>query len=367
MSNQLSAELINKFESQSFNKESTMKNSISDNSIDMIEYNDYNNAEKILQIGCGVVGSANIKGYKHHGFDVVGLDVIPSVIEKMNKEGIETKHPKDDLSMWQDLSIILISVPTPLNKETKKLDMKYIWTTIPTVIQMIEQSNKEMIIVMRSTVPVGLTNKYERKIGYELSKINCNKKFYVAFQPEFLRAVSAEDDAKNPWKVLFGFKYGDNIVKERMSNALLKFVNGNKNDLKIMSLEEAELHKYIHNYYNAMKISFSNSMYGLINAINDTEQIDMDAQRIMDIVATTSEGYLNPRYGIRVGAPYGGTCLSKDPMSLITLSKEYDVDDRIYTFLNGTEEVNHWIDENKDIQVDMEFSPNLMSFDKMKR
>lgn len=339
----------------------------SNESVDFVNNEDIKK-EVILQIGCGVVGSANIKGYKHHGFDVKGLDVIPSIIEKMNNCGIETRHPDNDLSDWNDISIILISVPTPLDKEKKKLSMNYIWSTIPNVLKLIQQSiYNDVIVVMRSTVPPGLTIKYERKLEYELRKINCDKQFYVAFQPEFLRAKTAEDDAKHPWKVLFGYKYNDNDVKERMTNMLLKFVNGNKDDLKIMTLEEAELHKYIHNYSNALKISFANSMYGLVRAINDEEKIDMDSQQIMNIVATTAESFLNPRYGIKVGNFYAGECLSKDPISLITLAKEYNVDERIYNFLNGVEEVNNWIMENPDIQINMEFSPNLMTYDKMKQ
>lgn len=390
MNKSASMELINKFETMNMKKEDDIVRVKSNESFEYINNSNSSsddeksihngktfifgkknlkkeNTERILQIGCGVVGSANIKGYKYHGFDVVGLDVIPSIIENMNKDEIETRHPDDDLTDWNDISIILISVPTPLNKETKKLSMKYIWSTIPTVIQMIQQSSKEIIVVMRSTVPPGLSVKYERKLEYELHKINCEKRFYIAFQPEFLRCVTAEEDAKHPWKVLFGYKHKDTEVKKRMSNMLLRFVNGNKDDLKIMTLEEAELHKYIHNYYNALKISFSNSIYGLIRAINEEEMINMDTQRIMDIVASTSEGFLNPKYGIKVGAPYGGTCLSKDPQSLITLAKEYNTDERIFKFLNGVEEVNEWITERKDLHVEMKFSPNLMSHKQMKQ
>lgn len=385
MQQSLSSNFNNKFEKCNMSHEDGTSSNISNESMDFINKSDFDSdedkniknglfifgknyqKEKILQIGCGVVGSANIKGYKYHGFDVLGLDVIPKIIENMNKDGIETRHPNDNLTDWNDISIILISVPTPLNKKTKKLDMKYIWTTIPTIIQMIKQSSKEIIIVMRSTVPPGLTVKYERKLEYELHKIKCEKRFYVAFQPEFLRAITAEEDAKHPWKVLFGHKYRDLEVKKRMSKILLHFVNGNEDDLKIMTLEEAEIHKYIHNYYNAMKISFSNSIYGLIRAINEEEMINMDTQRIMDIVSSTSEGFLNPKYGIKVGAPYGGTCLSKDPQSLITLANDYNVDKRIFNLLNGTEEVNDWITEKKDIQIEMKFSPNLMSYEKMKQ
>lgn len=356
-----SVEFINKSQSSSDDEKSTY------NGNTFVFRSNDNKKERILQIGCGVVGSANIKGYKYHGFDVIGLDVIPSIIEKMNNDGIETRNPNDDLSDWNDVSVILISVPTPLDKEAGKLSMKYIWSTVPTVVQMIQQSSKEVMVVMRSTVPPGLTVKYERKIEYELHKANCNKHFYVAFVPEFLRAVTAENDAKHPWKVLLGYKPKNKEVYNRMKKMLLKFVDNNENNFKSMTIEEAELHKYIHNYANGLRISFANSMYGLVNAINNEEMIGMDTQQIMNIVASTSESFLNPRYGIKVGASFKGECLPKDCPSLITLAKDYNVDKRIYNFLNGVMEVNNWMDERTDLQIDMKFSPNLLSFNDMKK
>lgn len=322
-----------------------------------------NQRENIVQIGCGVVGSANIKAYKFYGFKVFGLDVLPHIIKKMNNNGIETRNPlKDDITDLTDTSIILISVPTPLDLKTRRLSMRYVTSTLNTVAQLIEQSSKTVIVVMRSTIPPGTTTQFKKDL-MKLTKTH----FYMAFQPEFLRAVTNETDAKFPWKVMFGYYKEDKEVYDRMRHMLLKFVEQKEKDLRIMNIYEAELHKVLHNYYNGMKISFSNAISGIVESINKQHNSDMDAQHIMDIVSSTAEGYLNPKYGTKVGKMWGGECLSKDIPELVGLVKEYECDERIISFIAGTEEVNNWIDERTDLNIDMEFSPTLMSFDKMKQ
>lgn len=107
--------------------------------------------EQIVQIGCGVVGGAYAKAYKHHGFEVTGFDVVPTIIEKMNEAGIKCYHP-DNCPSDLNPEIVLLSVPTPLIKETQRLDMKYVWSTVPLVLKLIEQSSgKTPIFVIRST------------------------------------------------------------------------------------------------------------------------------------------------------------------------------------------------------------------------
>lgn len=107
--------------------------------------------ESIIQIGCGVVGGAYAKAYKHHGFEITGFDVVPAIIEKMNAAGIPCYHP-DDCPTNLVPEIVLLSVPTPLIKETQRLDMKYVWSTVPLVLKLIEQAGeKTPIFVIRST------------------------------------------------------------------------------------------------------------------------------------------------------------------------------------------------------------------------
>ena len=107
--------------------------------------------ESIIQIGCGVVGGAYAKAYKHHGFSIRGFDVVPAIIEKMNAAGIPCCHP-DDCPSDLNPEIVLLSVPTPLIKETQRLDMKYVWSTVPLVLKLIKQSTgAPPIFVIRST------------------------------------------------------------------------------------------------------------------------------------------------------------------------------------------------------------------------
>ena len=107
--------------------------------------------ESIIQVGCGVVGGAYAKAYKHHGFEIRGFDVVPAIIEKMNAAGIPCCHP-DNCPNDVNPEIVLLSVPTPLIKETQRLDMKYVWSTVPLVVKLIEQSTGVApIFVIRST------------------------------------------------------------------------------------------------------------------------------------------------------------------------------------------------------------------------
>lgn len=310
--------------------------------------------EVVVQIGCGVVGLAYCRAYKHYGFKVIGLDVNKSILEKLTELEIENYYP-DNLSNTVNADVILMSLPTPCIYEEQKLDLKYLWSTLPTVKQLIEQSTgKTPIVVIRSTVPTGFTLEYEK----ELKKLT-NKKFFVAFQPEFLRAVSNDEDALYPWKVLFGVKDNEEEeVVERLSNILLEFVNNDKSMLEILKLEEAEFFKLVHNYSNAQKISFANAMYGIGNYLNK----NMDIQKILYLVTETAESFLSKKYGLRVGAPFGGTCLPKDSCQMFGLAPEGALKD----FVGATIDINKWITNNKNLRRELTVSPNWVDHNSMK-
>ena len=310
--------------------------------------------EVVVQIGCGVVGSAYCSAYKHHGFKVIGVDVVDSILNNLTKLEIENYHP-NNLPKEVNADIILMSLPTPCIYEEQKLDLKYLWSTLPTVKQLIDQSTgKTPIVVIRSTVPPGFTLEYEK----ELKKLTDNK-FFVSFQPEFLRAVSNEQDALYPWKVLFGVKDNEeDEVIERLSDILLQFVNNDRTMLEILKLEEAEFFKLVHNYSNAQKISFANTMYGIANHLNKK----IDIQKILYLATETAESFLSKKYGLRVGAPFGGTCLPKDSCQMFGLAPEGPLKD----FIGATIDVNHWIKENESLRRELEVSPNWVDYKFMK-
>lgn len=91
------------------------------------------------------------------------------------------------------------------------------------------------------SVPPGMTKKWMAAV-----KEKTVKPFHVAFQPEFLRAVSCEEDARAPWQVVFGYMTGEEDVKARMSNAFLEFVNRDESKLTVLNIAEAEFMKLVH-------------------------------------------------------------------------------------------------------------------------
>lgn len=94
---------------------------------------------------------------------------------------------------------------------------------------------------MLLSVPPGMTKKWMAAV-----KEKTDKPFHVAFQPEFLRAVSCEEDARAPWQVVFGYMTGEEDVKARMSNAFLEFVGRDESKLTVLNIAEAEFMKLVH-------------------------------------------------------------------------------------------------------------------------
>lgn len=98
------------------------------------------------------------------------------------------------------------------------------------------------------SVPPGMTKQWQAAV-----KEKTDKPFHVAFQPEFLRAVSCEEYARAPWQVVFGYMEGEDDVKVRMSNAFLEFVRRcrsllcfDESKLTVLNIAEAEIMKLVH-------------------------------------------------------------------------------------------------------------------------
>ena len=124
--------------------------------------------------------------------------------------------------------------------------------------------------------------------------------FGLCMHPEFLRTVSAEKDYLNPRTTIIGqydSKSGDFLED------ICSVFGGEK--IRV-DLDMAEFMKFIHNCFNATKISFSNEMWQLGRSIG------LDANLALRLVAKTAEGLWNPNYGLIGGQPYGGRCLPKD-------------------------------------------------------
>lgn len=275
---------------------------------------------KIVQIGCGVVGKAYVDAYKKVGCHVIGIEASNNLIEKYGQEfEIYHKDDLDNIKSIKDVDFVMISINTPL--KGTKLDLSYLFSSISTVAEIVNNSSENIMVIIRSTVPPRTTQRYKNKLE-EIVKKNVN----VLFQPEFLRAESAFKDALNPWHVVFGCH--DNLDVSRLVDLYSKFIN--RENITVMNIETAEIFKVFHNSYNAAKISFTNQSNLLCQAINKKDNTNIDCDVIMKTIVKTCEGYINPKYGTKPGHAYYGTCLPKDSAELASLESEYGLNTHLF-------------------------------------
>src|SRR5918992_1188761 len=150
-------------------------------------------------------------------------------------------------------------------------------------------------VVVRSTVPPGTTEGMVRSTLEANSGLVAGEGFALASNPEFLRAVSAAEDFAHPWMTVIASRDPQTVERLR---ALLAPFGG---ELRTFTdPAEAEFIKAAHNIFNATKISFWNEMWLV------AQKLGLDLDPIAATVARSAEGSINPEYGIRGGAPYGG-------------------------------------------------------------
>ena len=134
--------------------------------------------------------------------------------------------------------------------------------------------------------------------------------FGVCMNPEYLRENRNEEDFKNPWLVTIG------ELDSKSGEAIEGIYDPHKCPIIHLPLEAAEMQKYVHNLFNACKISFFNEMRVVCEAVN------VDADKVFELVVKSAEAQWNPQYGIRDFGAYGGTCLPKDTTAFMAWAKD---------------------------------------------
>ena len=276
--------------------------------------------KKIMIVGSGVVGRATGKGLIKEGFDVLFVDTEFEVVDSLNKDGLSAYFPYELDNIYADIS--LFSLPTP-SRQDGSVDLTYMTTAITNhavwmKINNINNNNnfkdKYHTVVIRSTVPPGTTEEIFIPILEKFSGLRVGKDFGLCMQPEFLRAISSEEDYLKPWLIVIGEynKRSGDVLEEIFKDFSAPLIRTNIN--------LAEYMKYVHNCFNALKISFSNEIWLL------GQRLGIDANKALEMAAQSAEGYWNPNYGIVGGMPYGGACLPKDTRGLLSYAKEKGFD-----------------------------------------
>ncbi|EAJ8838646.1 nucleotide sugar dehydrogenase [Campylobacter coli] len=260
---------------------------------------------KICVVGAGYVGLANALVLCKNN-NVVILDVDANKIKQINRKQSPIKDKMieeyltndnkiyatlDKKNAYENCDYIIIATPTNYDENTQYFDTK----SIESVMFDIVKFNKDAIVIIKSTIPIGYT-KY-LKMTFAVKDI--------IFCPEFLREGNALYDNLYPSRIIIGSK-GENAhnVAKIFSSSVLK----ENTPVLFMDSSEAESVKLFSNTYLAMRVGFFNELdtFAKSNKLN-TEDI------ISGVCADPRIGnyYNNPSFG------YGGYCLPKDSKQLL--------------------------------------------------
>jgi UDPglucose 6-dehydrogenase len=266
---------------------------------------------RVFVVGSGVVGTATGMGFRAAGNTVTFIDIsVPRVCD-LRAQGLDARTELD-LASEPD-SFIFLTLPTP--NAGRGYDLRAFTAGSAAVGRALAGSSARHTVVVRSTVAPGTTEELVRPVLEENSGMTAGDGFRLASNPEFLRAVSADEDFSHPWMTVIASRDPQAVAQ---LSALLAPFGGEMRTFSDPA--EAEFVKCAHNIFNATKISFWNEMWLV------AREIGLDLDPIAATVAKSAEGSINPRYGIRGGAPYGGACLPKDTRGFLGYSDAIGVD-----------------------------------------
>ncbi len=294
---------------------------------------------KIAVIGTGYVGLVTGACFSEVSVNVICVDIDQKKIDNLNKGIIPIYEPgleeivlrnstknklKFSTSLQEsikDVDVVFIAVGTPPD-EDGSADLKYVLSVASDIGKYIQ---KQIVVVNKSTVPVGTAEKVKQAIQKELTLRGQTIEFYVASNPEFLKEGSAIDDFMKPDRIVIGT---DNVDAENIMRKLYKPFLLNGHPIIFMDIPSAEMTKYAANAMLATKISFMNDVANLCEIMG--ADVNM-VRRGIGSDARIGSKFIYP------GVGYGGSCFPKDVKALIKTAKDNHYNMRI---LNAVEEVN---------------------------
>lgn len=313
---------------------------------------------KISIIGTGYVGLVSGTCFAETGITVTCVDVNKEKIDKLNNGMIPIYEPGLDQMVLRnkekkhlffssdlkeslvDAEVIFIAVGTPPG-EDGSADLTYVLNVAREIGQHIDHY---MVVVNKSTVPIGTAYKVKKVIEEEITKRGAKVSFDVASNPEFLKEGNAIEDFLKPDRIVVGV---DSENAQKIINRLYKPFLLNGHPLLFMDIPSAEMTKYAANAMLATKISFMNDIANLC------ELVGADVNQVRKGIGS------DPRIGTRFiypGIGYGGSCFPKDVKALIKIGTENNYSMNI---LKAVEDVNDRQKQRLFTKIEAHFSGNL--------
>lgn len=294
---------------------------------------------KIAIIGTGYVGLVTGACFAEMGTDVYCVDVDATKIENLKagilpiyEPGLEEMvcrnyeagrlHFTTRLEeVVNEVEVLFCAVGTPPD-EDGSADLKYVLSVADSVGQFMD---KHILVVTKSTVPVGTAEKIRETIHKAQAKRGVEIPFDIASNPEFLKEGAAIKDFMSPDRVVVGVE--SERAKTLMSKLYRPFLLNNFRVI-FMDIPSAEMTKYAANAMLATRISFMNEIANLC------EMVGADIDMVRKGIGTDNR--IGSRF-LYAGCGYGGSCFPKDVKALIKTAKENSYPMRI---LEAVEEVN---------------------------
>ena len=316
---------------------------------------------KIGIVGSGYVGLVAAACFAEMGNTVTCVDIDQNKIDALENGIIPIYEPgleplvknnfaKNRLLFTTNINdalqaskIVFIAVGTPMG-EDGSADLQYVLSVAKSIG---ENMQHHLIIVDKSTVPVGTADKVRTTIQECLNNRDSDLTFDVVSNPEFLKEGAAIKDFMHPDRVVIGSNNEKSI--QQMRQLYSPFTISSDRFIS-MDIRSAEMTKYAANAMLATKISFINEMS------NICEKVGADVNQVRKGIGSDSRiGYKF----IYPGCGYGGSCFPKDVKALINISNSVDY---IPSLISAVEKVNY---EQKQIlfsKVKSQFGENLSEF-----
>lgn len=295
----------------------------------------------IAIVGTGYVGLVSGTCFAELGANVTCVDVDQNKIDRLLKGDIPIYEPNLDalilrnvkagrlhfttelISVLDKVEVVFCAVGTPPN-EDGSADLRYVLEVAHTIGQ---NMNNYLVVVTKSTVPVGTSQKVKAIIQTELDRRKVDIDFDVASNPEFLKEGNAIDDFMKPDRIVIGV---ESDRAKYLLTRLYKPMLLNNFRVVFMDIPSAEMTKYAANSMLAARISFMNDIANLC------ELVGADINMVRKGIGTDSR--IGSKF-LYSGCGYGGSCFPKDVKALIKMAAKKGYNMRV---LNAVESVNEY-------------------------
>ncbi|WP_010136881.1 UDP-glucose dehydrogenase family protein [Ochrovirga pacifica] len=315
----------------------------------------------ITVVGTGYVGLVTGTCFSEMGNYVTCIDIDQKKVEALKngiipiyEPGLEPLVKKNvelgNLHFSTDIKdglenseVAFIAVGTPMGDDGSA-DLQYVLAVARQIGQVM---TKKLVVIDKSTVPIGTADKVKAAIQEELDKRGVEIEFHVVSNPEFLKEGAAVNDFMKPDRVVVG---AETERAFKVMRKLYATFTHNHDRLIEMDVRSAEMTKYAANAMLATKISFMNEI------ANICERVGADANKVR--IGIGSDNRIGYSF-IYPGAGYGGSCFPKDVKALKKIAEENNYDARLIKSVENVNDDQKFVIANK---IVAKFGEDLTGF-----